>query len=428
MTIFRQTKGWERIQNRMAIGVIEFIYYLYVFLALYMLSLFIMLYLQSRKEMFSFVEGIPEPVSIVMPCYNEGEHIGEAIDSLLNLDWPKGMLEIIVVDDRSTDNSAEVVRSYEKKYDNVRLIVNKKNSGGAAQPTNIGIRNAKHAYIAVADADSTPDRDALIKMIGFLQEDEKVGGVTCSINVKRKKNFIEKLQAIEYNVIAFTRKLLDPVESVYIMPGPFALYRKKILENVNGFDEKNMTQDIEMTWRLLSHGYKVRMCLATRVNSVAPKRFKDWWRQRVRWNIGGIQTLLKYRKLFLRKGILGFFVIPLFLIGYTTGLLGLVVFSYLVIRKFYVSYLSTKLSLDLGTDIFVLSEFNLSPSVLAFFGISLLILGLSFTLLGLSITKEKGVSRRGPIVLAVYFLAYLSIYPILLIWSFSKFVRGKYSW
>lgn len=429
MTISRwKIRNWAGSLNSMTLSFIESIYYVYIFLALYMLGLFILLYLYGRKEMFTFPKGKPEPVSIVMPCYNEAKNIGAAIESLLDLDWPKDMLEIIVVDDKSTDNSVLVIREYEKKYGNVHLIVNKKNSGGAAQPTNIGIRNAKYSYIAVADSDSTPDRLALRKMIGFLQEDDMVGGVTCSINAKKKNNFIEKLQAVEYSIIAFTRKLLDPVDGVYIMPGPFALYKRKVLEKVGGFDEKNLTQDIEMTWRILYHGYKVRMCLATKVNSLTPNKFKAWWKQRLRWNIGGIQTLLKYKSIFLRKGILGFFIIPLFVIGYVTGLLGFVVFSYLMLRKFYLSYLATKFSLYLGTGVIYLNEFNLSLSVLSFFGLSLFILGISFTLLGLSVTKEKSVDKNGPIVLLFYFLVYLSIYPILLIWSFYKFLRGTYSW
>jgi len=409
-------------------SLIEWIYYFYIFLALYMLSLFILLYIQGRRQMFDYPSGEPAHVSIVIPCYNEAKHIGSAIGGLLDLDWPENMLEIIVVDDKSTDNSVEEIKKYVSKYGNVRLIVNNKNSGGAAGPTNIGIRNAKYDFVAVADADSVPEREALKKMIGFLQEDKKVGGVTCSISVKTKNRFIEKLQTIEYSIIAFTRKLLDPVDGVYIMPGPFALYRKSVLVEVGGFDEKNMTQDIEMTWRILDSGYKVRMCLATRVNSVAPSKFKGWWRQRVRWNIGGIQTLLKYKNVFLRRGILGFFVIPLFTIGYLTGLLGFVVFSYLIFKKIFVYYLSTRFSLFLGTDVIVLNEFNLSGNVLAFFGISLLILGIAFTLLGLSVTKERDLRRAGSLILAFYFLVYLSIYPMLLIYSAYKFVRGNYKW
>ena len=107
-------------------------------------------------------------LSVVLPCYNESETIGKTIESLLKLDYPKEMIEIILVDDKSSDNSAEVAKRYAEKYKNVRVIVNKGNSGGAAEPTNIGVRAAKYNYIAVTDADSSPQSDALKKMLGLV--------------------------------------------------------------------------------------------------------------------------------------------------------------------------------------------------------------------------------------------------------------------
>lgn len=393
-----------------------------------MLSLFILIYIQNRKEVFSYPKGKPEPVSIVMPCYNEGKAIGTAIEGLLNLDYPKNMIEIIVVDDKSSDNSAEVVREYVKKYKNVKLIVNKKNSGGAAQPTNIGVRAAKNDYIVVADSDSVPERDSLIKMIGFLQNDEKAGGVTCAIMAKHRNSFIERLQAVEYSVIAFTRKLLDLVDSVYVTPGPFAVYRKKTLFEIGLFDEKNMTQDIEIVWRLVKHGYYARMCLATRTHSITPTKLGKWFKQRIRWNIGGIQTILKYKSFFLRKGMLGFFILPFFVITWLLGIVGLGIFAYLFTRKFLLTYLMTKFAMYSDIAVIKLADLNLSPTVLNFFGIILFASGILFTLVGLTNMQEKELRNKHPFMLGFYFLIYLTLYPIILIVSMYKFLRGTYSW
>ena len=195
------------------VNFIEFVFFFYIFVGLYMFSLLIFIYLSKKKTLFEYPKGKPEPVSIVMPCYNEAETIGYAIGSLLKLDYPKHMIEIIVVDDRSSDNSVEVIKKYTKKYKNVKLIVNKRNSGGAAEPTNIGIKAAKYNYVAVADSDSTPEKDALLKMIGYLQSDKTVGGVTCSIMVKNPRTFMQRLQNIEYSIISWTRKLLDEVDA-----------------------------------------------------------------------------------------------------------------------------------------------------------------------------------------------------------------------
>ena len=407
---------------------IDFVFFFYFFIGLYMSSLFIFIYLHNRRKMFEDPRGESEPISIVMPCYNEGEHIGKAIESLLDLDYPKDMLEIIIVDDKSTDNSAEVVRRYTKKYRNVRLIVNKRNSGGAAEPTNIGVKAAKYKYVAVADSDSTPKKDALIKMIRYLQQDRKVGAVTCSILCKNPTSFLQKMQNIEYNIIAFTRKLLDFVDSVYVTPGPLALYRKKDLIKVGLFDTKNMTQDIEIVWRLLSHGYKARMCLSTTVYSVTPSKLRDWWRQRIRWNIGGTQTLLKYKGLIFRKGILGLFIIPLFTASLFLGLFGFGLFVYLLGRRLLVSYLSTKYSVYANTAVLRFDELSFMPSVLNFFGFALFIVGLSFTLFGLAHMKGQRIGKISPFSLLIYSTLYLTLYPINLLTSLYKLARGRYSW
>lgn len=411
------------------VNFIDGIFFFYMFVGLYMLSLFLLIYFPNRHRIFSYEECKEVPVSIVMPCYNEEEYIGEAIESLLKLDWPKDKMEIIIVDDKSKDNSVKIIQKYAKKYPNVRLIVNKVNSGGAAEPTNIGIMAAKYDYIVVADADTTPQPDALRKMIGMLQKDKKVGGVTCAILSKEQKTFMQKLQSIEYVAIAFGRKLLDMVDCVYVTPGPFAVYRKKVLIDVGLFDKKNITQDIEIVWRLLSKGYVARMCLAARVYSNTPEGFKAWWKQRIRWNIGGTQTLWKYKKYFFRNGMLGAFILPFFSSSMFLGLFGLGIFSYLMCRRILVSYLATQYSLYASTTILRMSDLSFAPSILNFFGIAMFFLGASFTLLGLSVMQERRlIKNRNIFNFLFYLIVYLMIYPFIMITALCKLITGKYSW
>ena len=412
----------------MAITFVDFVFFFYMFIGLYMTSLLLIIYFRNRDKIYYYPKGKIEPVSIVVPCHNAGENIGKTIESLLNLNYPKNMIEIIVVDDKSKDNSVEVARSYARKYSNVRVIVNKRNSGGAAEPTNLGIKAAKYDYIAVADDDSTPDRDALLKMIGFLQEDATVGGVTCAVLAREPKTFMQKLQAIEYAVIAWSRKLLDFVDAVYVTPGPFALYKKKVLIGVGMFDTKNMTQDIEIVWRMLSHGYKARMCLATSVYSETPTKFSKWFNQRIRWNIGGKQCVWKYRSIFFRRGMLGAFIVPFFTLSMFLGLFGMGLFAYLAAKRLIVEYASTKYALYANSSVFHLQDLSFSPSVLNFFGAALFFLGIFFTIFGLRIVKLKKSHWGNIFNFLFYSLVYLTVYPLLLLVSSYRMLRGNYKW
>tara|TARA_Y100000310_G_scaffold239681_1_gene243360 strand:- start:1872 stop:3008 length:1137 start_codon:yes stop_codon:yes gene_type:complete len=378
--------------------------------------------------LFDYPKGRAEGVSIIVPCFNAEKTIGSAIESLLDLDYPKDMIEIIVVDDKSSDQSRRIVEKYVAKYGNIRLIENSRNSGGAAEPTNLGIKAAKYDYVAVTDDDSMPERDALIKMIGFLQKDEKVAAVTCAVMAAKPEKFIQKLQKIEYAIISWGRKLLDKVGAVYVTPGPFTLYRKKSLIEVGLFDTKNMTQDIEIVWRLMYHGYKAKMCLDARVISETPKKFGAWWRQRVRWNIGGTQCIIKYKKFVFRKGMLGAFIIPFFSFSLFMGLFGLGIFVYLLVRQFIVRYLSTKYSIYAGSTILRFQEINFNPTVLNFFGIALFFIGLAFTLVGLTIMREPKFKNKNILNILFYMLIYLAVYPFIMVNGLYRVVTKKYSW
>lgn len=393
-----------------------------------MLALMVMVYFPNRKKMFFYENGKPEPVSVVIPCFNDAKSIGGTIESILNLNYPKNMIEIIVVDDCSQDNSVEIVEKYSKKYKNIKLIKLDKNSGGAAKPTNIGVRAAKYEYILITDSDSFPEKDSLIKMIWQLQNDKKIGGVTCSVLVRDPKNFSQKIQYLEYVVIAFARKLLDFIDAVYVTPGPFALYRKSVLFEVGLFDEKNLTQDIEIVWKMMSHDYRARMVLPARVYVNSPMSFKGWWKQRVRWNIGGTQTLWKYRKWSLKSNMLGMFVIPFFSLSMFLGIFGLGLLFYLILRRGLLFLLSTSYSVQTNAALLKLSDLTLNLSILNFFGFALFILGTVYALFGIWTMREISLKNLNFFNFTFFLTAYLMIYPLVMISALCRMIRGNYSW
>lgn len=404
------------------------IYFFYTFLAFYFLFLFALIYVQNRKEMYESPEITKEySLSIIVPCYNAQDQIGETIERLLNSDY-KGLKKIIVVDDCSKDNSYKVAKEYQKKYPKRVLVVRTpKNTGRAAGSKNYGAKFVKTDLIGFTDDDSRPMKDAISKMIGFF-DDEKVGGVTSRVLVQNRDKFISRLQAIEYKVIAFTRKLLGFVDGIYVTNGPLSIYRKTAYDEVHGFDIKNLTEDIEITWHLVAKGYKIHMALPAKVYTLTPETFKDWFKQRIRWNVGGIQTINKYKRAFVRTGMLGCFILPFFVFSWFIAITGFCILVYRVGKYFIIKYLSAKMSIEAQTAILTMRDINLNPSVLFLFGAVLLILGLTFNLLALSYSKEKEFKKHGIHGLFMYMFVYLTLYPALLVMSIIAYFRGKTTW
>jgi poly-beta-1,6 N-acetyl-D-glucosamine synthase len=404
---------------------ITIIYLVYIFIALYFLFLFTLVFIQNRKEIFSIPKSNRNySVSVLIPAFNEEESIKGTVESILKSDY-KNLIEIIIINDGSSDNTLKIAKQLEEKYSKVSVF-DKKNSG-KADSLNQALKIVKGELVAIVDADSYPDKEAISSMIGYL-DDEKVGAVTTRILVRNKDNFLGKMQSIEYKVIAFTRKMLGFLDSIYVTPGPLALYRKSALSKINGFDSKNMTEDIEATWNLIHEGYKVRMSFVSKVTTVAPETLKKWFTQRIRWNIGGYQTILKYKHCFFRKGILGIFILPLFSISLVLGVFGLSLFTYKIFTRILSSYLSTKYSIAAQTAVFVLQDINFNPSVLNFLGVLLFILGLAFVFFALRLINKHIKEKESFFSVIFYLLIYIVLRPVVLIVSLYKFVRGKYSW
>jgi len=403
------------------------VYLTYSFVSLYFLFLFILIYLQNKKSIFAYPDATKNySLSIVVPCYNEEKEIGATIRALLDSDY-LGLKKIIVVDDCSTDNSYKIIKEFARKYSKVMALRTRKNTGKASGSKNYGAKFVNTELIGFTDADSTPQKDSIRKMIGFF-DDKKIAAVTSTILVQRRNNFIERLQAIEYKIIAFTRKLLGFVDAIYVTPGPLAIYRKKAFDEVRGFDETNMTEDIEITWHFVTKGYKVGMCVPSRAYTVAPNKFKGWFSQRIRWNVGGIQTINKYKKEFLKTGMLGTFILPFFVFSWILGIFGLFVLIYRIGRRLILQYLSATYSVQAETAILTLRDINLSVNVLVFFGIAILILSLSFTAIALLYSREKDFKKHGLFDVLAYMFVYLLAYPLILVTSIYKFIIGKHSW
>jgi cellulose synthase/poly-beta-1,6-N-acetylglucosamine synthase-like glycosyltransferase len=347
--------------------------------------------------------------------YNEEKAIEKTIKNVKKLIYPK-KIEIIVIDDGSTDNTYKIT----KKIRGIKVLTKKHE--GKAKALNFGLKYAKGEIVACVDADSYPEKNALMKTTSLFEKN--VAAVTTSIFVKNAKSLIERLQRIEYLFIAWSRKVLEYLNSIYVTPGAMSLYRKKVLLKVGGFDEKNLTEDIEIAWRLLKHKYKIKMSLDTKVYTNVPRTLKRWWHQRLRWNVGGLQTNLKYFNLFLKKdfGSVGMFLLPFFSVSYLLSLLGLFLIFYSIFSWSYFLIGSYTFGFN------PIGHFYILPDILLFLGIFVFILSLFYIKAGYKTMKRYIHFPKKILDVLIYVSFYFAIFPINLIHSFLKFLTGKHKW
>ncbi len=402
------------------INWIDAIYLLFSGLVIYFTFIFLFLFFGNRKNLYKVPKISRWPrVSIIVPAHNESETIGEVVANLRNLKYPRPV-EIIVVDDGSNDRTAATAKAAGANVIRVR-------HGGKAKALNIGIRAARGDIVASVDADSWPAKDALINSVPYFSEEE-VAAVTTRIFVKERKKFLDKLQSIEYAMIAWSRKLFEYIDGVYVTPGPLSLYRRKLLLKIGGFDETNLTEDIEVAWHLLDKGYKIRMSTGKTLTNT-PKNFGSWWRQRLRWNVGGIQTSLKYKSSVFKKGSksFGFFVLPFFMLSYVLTLLALSLFTYLIYLWIFNNVTFFFSAYNAGLDPIKHSAPFWLPDMFTIFGVLVFAFSILVVNLGL---KDMGHPRGAStwIYILLYLSIYITIFPFILVHSIIKYLQGHRHW
>ena len=268
---------------------------------------FLITLFENRKRLSKTAKKFPS-ATIIIPAYNEEKTVAATIKSVLALDYPKDKLKILVIDDGSTDNTLSIARQFE----NSRLSVFTKKNEGKGATLNFGISKCSTELIAPLDADSFVEKDALKKMVGYF-EDGEVMAVTPALKVyvKDKMNILQKIQAMEYLLGVFLRKVFGFIGAIHVTPGPLSIYRKTFFDRHGGYDEHNAAEDMEIAMRIQSLNYKIENAVDAEVRTVVPSGFIPLFKQRIRWFSGFIETMWKYKCLFGPKyGDLGIFSLP----------------------------------------------------------------------------------------------------------------------
>lgn len=295
--------------------------YVTLFLAIYFqifaLLTFVSKDARTRREKQPLNTDFPK-VAVIVPCWNEESTIGGTVESLLALDYPQDKLEIILVNDGSTDGTPQVMNVY---AGHPQIAVLHKENGGKHTAVNLGITHTDAAFIGCLDADSFVHSGALKEVLAHF-DDPTVAAVTASMTVHEPKNLIQKMQYAEYLAGVALRHILAAVNGLYVTPGPFSFYRASILEKVGGFRHGHQTEDMEMAMRLQQQGYKIENAPRAQVYTKAPRTVRGLVKQRTRWTSGFMRNSYDYREFLFnpRYGVLGLLVMPLGILALVAGM------------------------------------------------------------------------------------------------------------
>jgi len=238
-------------------------------------------------------------VSIIVPAYNEGVVIEGSIRSMLNVQYPS--LEIIVVDDGSTDDTYMRAKRYEGAHGHTVVRVLRKENGGKGDSLNYGIHASTGELVLTVDADSRLEPASLLYAVQHFKDPE-IGAVAGNVKVGNRINMLTKMQALEYiEGLNMVRRSQGYFSAVNIIPGPLGLFRRTVLDEVGYYELDTFAEDCDITIKVLTRGWKIQYEPYAITWTEAPETIKDFFRQRYRWTRGILQSLRKHRR-YLWKG------------------------------------------------------------------------------------------------------------------------------
>ena len=258
-------------------------------------------------------------VAVIVPCWNESATVAATCESALALDYPKDKLEVILVDDGSTDATPEAMARF-ATHPQVRII--RKENGGKHTALNAGIALTKAEFVGCLDADSFVEPGALREIISCFT-DPKIIAVTASMSVNKPKNILQHMQNAEYSFGITLRHTFASLNGLYVTPGPFSFYRREAIEKLGGFRYGYQTEDMEMALRIQKAGYGIENAPHARVYTNAPATIRALLKQRTRWISGFLRNILgEYRGLVgsRRHGALGMLVLPIALLAIVSSI------------------------------------------------------------------------------------------------------------
>lgn len=254
-------------------------------------------YKLKKRKLQKFPQIINENykpfVTVMIPAHNEETVITNTVENILQMNYSN--FDVIVIDDRSTDNTASVIKNLEQKYEKVTALIRSKDAfPGKSAVLNDAFKIAKGEAILVFDADATVEPDFLSKLIPYL-EPKDVGAVQARKVIRNKnQNLLTRCQNNEYTMDTHFQVGRDSVKGAVELRGNGELIKRQALEDINGWNNYTIVDDLDMSTRLHIKGWDVRFCPEAIVYEEGIAYIRPLYRQRRRWLEGTIRRYLEY--------------------------------------------------------------------------------------------------------------------------------------
>ncbi|WP_027631830.1 glycosyltransferase [Clostridium hydrogeniformans] len=350
-------------------------------------------------------------VSILIPAHNEEKVIEKTVKSMFKLDYPSEHLEIIVINDNSSDNTASVLKTLQDDNPSKNLIVinTDKNTGGRGKSgaLNIGYKKSTGEYLVIYDADNTPEPLALRHLVYTIISNNEYGAVIGKFRTRNKKNLLTKfinIEGLSFQWMAQGGRW--KLFKLCTIPGTNFIIRRSIIDEIKGWDPNAIAEDTEISIRIYRMGYKICFMPLAVTWEQEPETIKVWLKQRTRWVQGNVYVLFKYLSFPFRGG--------------KSKILIDIYYFFSVYFLFLVSVLLSDL-------IFVLGLFtNYKVSISGNFMILWILSYLMFILeVSISLTMEKGeFTKENFFIIALMYFTYCQMWIVVSIKGFYMYIKN----
>jgi biofilm PGA synthesis N-glycosyltransferase PgaC len=247
---------------------------------------------------FKWEHGQPEtttlthypPLSILLPCHNEGDNVQDTVHWLLQQNYPS--FEVIAINDGSTDNTGELLNQLAAQHPQLRVLHLATNQG-KAMGLRMGALLSAHEYLVCIDGDALLDINACTWLMSHFTS-AHVGAVTGNPRIRNRSTLLGKIQVGEFSsIVGMIKRAQRIYGTVFSVSGVVAAFRKSALAEVNFWSTDMITEDVDVTWKLQRAGWEVRFEPNAKCWILMPETLAGLWKQRLRWAQGGSEVFLR---------------------------------------------------------------------------------------------------------------------------------------